>query len=548
MLGGLLVLRFVAAWKMVFTSDEAQHLHVVWAWANRLLPYRDVFDNHTPLFHILCAPVFWLFGETAYVMIYMRWAMIPIAFAGLWFVFQIGERLFSRRVGWWAAVFAEFFPVWLVKGVEFRTDDMWATAWLAWVAVAVGRPVTLRRIFLFGLLLGVAFSVSMKTVLLAAALALAGLVALIFWWWGGGRWKARAVLRSLGAGLAGVLIVPGAIVAYFAAQHALFAAHDAPGTLYYGVIGHNLLPAAAHHTQSAFRSIWFPLAVPLSIALAAVIFRWAPTRSLAARRTLALLCAGFYAALLHSYWPMITGQDYLPIAPLLVLFVTPGILAVSDALPRRWAWWPRFALPLALMAVEIADSRETIRLRRESGNDLDRLSEVLHYTDPDDYVMDAKSGAIFRRRPFYYALEDVTMKRIELGLIKDDIVERLIATRTCVASDKRLQGRAMDFVKANYLHANGRYGIAGQNLKPDGEGRVHFEIQIVTTYTLVTPGGPAVGELDGKPFTGKALLAAGPHEFVSQQPTQPLVLVWSQAVERGYKPPFLPDHPKTKSD
>lgn len=37
-IGGLLLallgLRVWAAWKIQFTSDESQHLHVVWAWAN----------------------------------------------------------------------------------------------------------------------------------------------------------------------------------------------------------------------------------------------------------------------------------------------------------------------------------------------------------------------------------------------------------------------------------------------------------------------------------------------------------------------------------
>ena len=80
---------------------------------------------------------------------------------------------------------------------------------------------------------------------------------------------------------------------------------------------------------------------------------------------------------------------------------------------------------------------KSVQLRARSGSGLKILAEVLRLTDPDDYVMDAKCGATFRRRPFYYALEDATQARIQLGLIKDGIVERLIATRTCVASDIR---------------------------------------------------------------------------------------------------------------
>ena len=46
----LLALRCFYASNQPWDSDEPQHLHVVWAWANGMLPYKDVFDNHAPLF------------------------------------------------------------------------------------------------------------------------------------------------------------------------------------------------------------------------------------------------------------------------------------------------------------------------------------------------------------------------------------------------------------------------------------------------------------------------------------------------------------------
>jgi hypothetical protein len=58
-------------------SDELQHLHVVWAWAHGLLPYRDVFDNHSPLFHWLCSPIFVWLGERPDIIAAMRWLMVP---------------------------------------------------------------------------------------------------------------------------------------------------------------------------------------------------------------------------------------------------------------------------------------------------------------------------------------------------------------------------------------------------------------------------------------------------------------------------------------
>ena len=46
-----LVLRAAALFRYRFDSDEQQHLHVTWGWTAGLMQYRDLFDNHAPLFH-----------------------------------------------------------------------------------------------------------------------------------------------------------------------------------------------------------------------------------------------------------------------------------------------------------------------------------------------------------------------------------------------------------------------------------------------------------------------------------------------------------------
>ena len=84
-LGVLLALKIVFAFHLRIDSDEPQHLHTVWAWANGQLPYRDVFDNHMPLFQFLCAPLFRAWGERADIVCLMRLAMIPLYFGSLFF-------------------------------------------------------------------------------------------------------------------------------------------------------------------------------------------------------------------------------------------------------------------------------------------------------------------------------------------------------------------------------------------------------------------------------------------------------------------------------
>src|SRR5260221_14250678 len=80
----LLGIRLLHVRRLAFDTDEAQHLHVAWAWTQGHVQYRDVFDNHTPLFHLLAAPFLLAVGERPDVQVLARYAMIPLFAATLW--------------------------------------------------------------------------------------------------------------------------------------------------------------------------------------------------------------------------------------------------------------------------------------------------------------------------------------------------------------------------------------------------------------------------------------------------------------------------------
>ena len=80
-------------------SDEPQHLHVIWGWTQGLIQYRDLFDNHMPLFHIVFAPILGMMGERASALFWMRIILLPMYFVSVWCTYQIGAALFSRHAG-----------------------------------------------------------------------------------------------------------------------------------------------------------------------------------------------------------------------------------------------------------------------------------------------------------------------------------------------------------------------------------------------------------------------------------------------------------------
>lgn len=209
-----LLIRLAYVFRYHIDSDEPQHLHVVWAWTQGLLPYRDVFDNHMPLFHMLCAPLFVALGEHAESLYYVRLAMIPLYGVTLWATYRIGYALFSYRVGCWAAVFTGLFPGFFFCSVEFRPDDLWATLWVLALALLVQGRMTLRRGFVVGVVLSMALGVSMKTTLLLAALSVAGVVAVYVCTPSSSRFPFRSLCRYAGAAAAGMILVPLALALF----------------------------------------------------------------------------------------------------------------------------------------------------------------------------------------------------------------------------------------------------------------------------------------------------------------------------------------------
>src|SRR5207244_11658312 len=92
----LILLRVITIMHYRFGSDEPQHLHVVWGWARGFVQYRDLADNHMPLFHILCAPIYKLIGDRGTILYWMRIILQPLYVVA----FSWACCICSMRVSW----------------------------------------------------------------------------------------------------------------------------------------------------------------------------------------------------------------------------------------------------------------------------------------------------------------------------------------------------------------------------------------------------------------------------------------------------------------
>src|SRR6476659_3295390 len=307
-----------------FGRDEAQHLHVVWGWARGFVQYRDLADNHMPLFQILCAPIYKLIGDRGTILYWMRIVLQPVYIVAFWCTYRIGSLLFSRRVGVWAAILVGLFFDYTFCSVEFRTDNLWAPLWLLCMVVLLNGALTTRRAAIAGFLLGLCFGVSLKTSLLAVSILIGGSVTL-------------GLVGREPLGIGRERNLGGALAAFFASTLSVPATIAAAFTFYgiwpqfrHWVFVNNIVPGVRNHPT--WWVIIFAAGFPLVILGAHRIVGVTAGAEAAARRSFVLVTAGFYITALFSFWPFISGHDSLPFCPLAFVIGTGAVLTVWD----RW--------------------------------------------------------------------------------------------------------------------------------------------------------------------------------------------------------------------
>jgi hypothetical protein len=252
-------------------------------------------------------------------------------------------------------------------------------------------------------------------------------------------------------------------------------------------------------------------------------------------RALILMTAGAYYFLMRSYWPLITAQDFTPWWPLVALTVLPFVFHLLSLTP----WPARVAIPLAGLLLLGGEAGCIWRLQSPFNNMMapfeQNLAVVLRLTNPDDLVMDGKGETIFRNRPIYWVLEGVTLRRIELGLIPNDVRENIVAKSVCVAVNHRLRPEDQKWLRANFLEGDGKVWVAGQNLG-DARPAMTFHTEIKARYSIVSDSGKLAGSIDGAPLLDSQVIAPGDHRLDLVAARGNVAFVWTQALERGFSP------------
>ncbi len=508
------VLRGVLLFRYRIDSDETQHLHVVWAWAHGLLPYRDFFDNHMPLFHVLSVPLLKVAGERPETLLLVRMAMLPLFAAMALLTYRITASCYPKRAAIWGTVIGLLAPDFFLCSVEFRTDILWTASWLTAVAILVRAPLTPRRAVLAGLTLGIAAATSAKTSLLAASLSVAVIATLVAT--REHRIPARTIAKCTLSFAAAALVPVAAVATYFIGRGAW-------SSFIYCTVTHNIV--ASEHPG---RLLLLPLSIAIMVPVTRRIMRDEIALEVRRRRVFLFLTASVYGAALVSLWPIVETEHWLPFYPIAAAAVVPLLL------PAERSKSPR--LLFAILAIEFFWIVHVgTPWRNQTVPSMELIEQAITLTAPSEPVIDLKGEIVFRRRAFYYVLEKLTKKAISRGRLQDTIADDVLRTHTMVAIPDNpgfpREGRA--FLLRNFVPV-GCLRVAGKTVTGSGE----FWIEIPGEYAVLSEGGDFIGALDGTRYAGPRFFARGSHTLDTAAART--VVIWQRAAALGFSP-FVSD-------
>lgn len=538
----MLAIRLVNIQRYGFDSDESQHLHVIWGWVHGFVQYRDLFDNHMPLFHIMFAPIFGLIGDRATILYEMRLVLLPLYFVAAWCTYQIGTSLFSRRAGIWAVILAGLLTRYHFVSVEFRPDNLWGPLWLLCVTVLVSGPFTVRRALAAGLLFGLCFAVSVKSALFLFSMALAAPIMLLLV----GRQRLHQswnhLAQSVIAFLASTALVPAIVSAFFALKGVW-------RDFRYCTFDFNFLGRYAIETTLG-HEIHLALIVIKALfigggALYLIILTSNDSSLVFRRGFLLIFCVSYFLAL-KLVGPLSRHDNNPPLYPLVAVLCAGGLLALPRML-ARFRWMPSRTFVLMPLPAFVAFAEMLVLIgmqpiwKDRTRQETDLLTTVIALLGPRDYVLDCKGEAVFHQRCVRSVFETITRSAIEHGIIVDDTPQRCVETQTCAVATplvKKLPRDTRRFLKQNYLPVTNELRVAGEELKPSftDPGRYEFKVTIPASYEIICGDENVSGTLDGIPYNGARFLAAGPHTFESAPKPRSLTLLWAQAVDRHFIP------------
>lgn len=542
----LLALRAWVVMTAHIDPDESQHLHAAWLVASGRVPYRDFWENHTPLFYYLLAPLTRWFADRPAVYTAGRAVMVLLTIPTLALVYRLARRLDSR-----VAALAVFLLAVQSRFAEYTTqvrpDVPGLIAWLAmlWALVRWREDGRSKWLWVTGFALGVHAAFTPKAVYGALGVAVLILVAC--------RGERRGFPRSIGAltslvvcagipllGLLGWLWMTGGPAAL-------------TGFVADAVIGNLRYPDFTKQLPDSDEGlVIYALAV---IGAVLTVRRHGRTVLLSPLHGPLLLTAGVLTALLtFPRTPAVYRYTWMPVLVVAAVYASVALIALIDYARARSNPLMRIAAALVLTVVTaIPVGTSVLNLRRDQHKNQHRMARMrteLAYACPGEPVLDGTAFAVFRPSAYHFQVLVRGLRSwIAAGVIPEQrLLEELYHARAPVADpDQRLHalGPGVDTFLATYYGAGPDGLLLAGTIVPLPKGPTFGSRSV--TLLMAGQYHLAVGDevaitIDGSPVHEELVsLEAGRHEVTWQGSDGRISLLIAPCHERrGHVRPGTP--------
>ncbi len=545
LLFALITFKLLYVYALPVNSDEPQHLHLSWGWANGLVQYKDMFDNHTPLFHLFMTPFLEFFGERADIINVMRFLMLPFWLGILLIIYNLVRKLDSLSSAVLSTLVLAFTPGFMLVSTEYRADIPWVFLWVLLVWYVCVYPMTRKRLVTAGLIGGIMAMTSMKGVLMVPTLCLAWIIpALANRSYGRSRLNIEGLKRFFLFGISCALpcflifLLMSILGAWDAMIYCLFQHSTVP----LDEISEPLLPSLLRLTLGV-----------TGLGAAFLAGREKGNRPLA--KSWFLATASLYYLVVHFLFPVVERQTQLSYyaigIPAIMLSLNVYKDMLLSSIKTKWSsvHFEKvvFFVCIALLVVCVTKAPPW---RFSSLKMQDLLTEVITLTEEDDLILDQKGESVYRRRSHYFVLETFTLERMMLELIPQTAWSELIEKEVpIVVNDNVKEVFGQDygffhwtrmFIKYNY-HEVGYVSVAGKYLvseEADDQGRIPFKVEVPAEYVFISPKGIVTGYLNEELYEGETIyLESGDYTFTpNDMRSLPIIFIWERAYREGYLP------------
>jgi Dolichyl-phosphate-mannose-protein mannosyltransferase len=544
-----LAIRMHLTWNRRFNADEFQHLHAAWMVHSGYFPYRDFWDNHTPLLHYFLASGFPYFEEGVPLMMFVRGIMSTVGLLIVWLTYRIARFDHDRFTSLLCALVLSFSVLFIQKTIEIRPDQFLVILWLASVWIYI-RFFSMSKnglhLIAAGLLLGMGMLFSPKALLCFAAFTLtfaANSISSII----SSESKREGspisgttrvyrfhtffrVIRDCLYYALGFLIPISACALFFWQKKSL-------GMLVDSTILENL-------DYPNFRRPTYLLSlqhiVLFLIAFAGMIVCFLERnihRSTYRSRFLIGVVCFILMFIFLFLMPAQFQQSALVFVPFLAIYA--GIALKKSAEPvivgeRSLTWKQKSLLAFTLLTGVLIPCGSLFVKQPTTGSNAEQLElmrTVLNHTNQHDVIFDGNAAYVFRPQAYYYgSLVEGIRERIGRGEVRISIPQSLKDhhCKFIIYDDRvsRLPTNVQEFIRHNYIPTQfPEILVAGRELRAESfSGRkARFWIEIALKYSIQTLNNERF-VLDGKPYTSPVFLTTGIHELVGDQDLHYVIL------------------------